>query len=236
MTSYVLSDRSVALGLKVSLSAFHCDCLSRPSRLLSYCVRCGCNPWSWCLPRWSASHRMAVIVSQPREPPLTPTMSAAAAEHFVSLALCEDGFVTREELKAALEWAKTEEGKALYPAEDLDRAEALKNMPQVSTPRRHAPTARTASRLCPALRRTLSPHQSPSEHTIAHRRASTALRRTPSLHQSLSRAHDRPSARPSRCDARLASIRACPERTIAHQHNPCAATHAHPPSEPVQST
>jgi hypothetical protein len=76
----------------------------------------------------------------------------------------------------ALEWAKTAEGQKYYPsAEDLHRAEeALKNMPQVSTPRRHAPAARTASRLCPALRRTLSPHQSPSEHTIAHRRASTA--------------------------------------------------------------
>jgi hypothetical protein len=95
----------------------------------------------------------------------------------------------------------------------------------------HRPSARSSR--CDAR---LASIRAPSERIIAHRRASTALRRTPSLHQSLSRAHDRPSARPSRCGARLASIRACPERTIAHQHNPCAATHAHPPSEPVQST
>ena len=163
MTSQVLRDRSVALGLKVSLSAFHYDCLSRLSRLLSYRVRCGCDPWSLHLPRWSASHRMAVIVSQPRQPPLTPTMSTAAAEHSMNLDLCdEDGYVTRVELEAALEWAKTEEeGKALYPAEDLYEAEeALKNMPQVTPP--PMARARSTDRI-PALPRAATHAQPPSE-------------------------------------------------------------------------
>ena len=84
----------------------------------------------------------------------------------MNLDLCEaDGFVTRVELEAALEWAKTEEeGKALYPAEDLYEAEeALKNMPQVTPPDgtrpQHGPHPGSAPR-CDARSAPIRAHQS----------------------------------------------------------------------------